>query len=124
MKEDVKRWWEQAEADIKTAKHSKDSGDYYAAAFWAQQSVEKGLKALILSKSDTFRKIHDLEQLAKQAGADKEIIVKCKKIEPAYTIARYPDATFKTFKSIGKKDAEELISAALEVMEWIKKQLK
>ncbi len=46
MKEDVKRWWEQAEADIRTAKHSKDSGDYYAAAFWAQQSIDTAFEVL------------------------------------------------------------------------------
>lgn len=60
MKESVKRWWEQANADVKTAKHSHAAGDYYAAAFWAQQAVEKGLKALMLHKGKLFKKIHDL----------------------------------------------------------------
>lgn len=124
MQEDVARWWKQSEADIRTAMHSSSAGDYYASAFWAQQAVEKGLKALILHQGKTFRKIHDLEQLAREVKADDKIIDKCRKIEPAYTIARYPDATAETFESISRKDADELLREAEEVLSWIKEKLK
>ncbi len=124
MKEDVKLWWKQSEADIKTAKHSGEAGDYYAAGFWAQQAVEKGLKALILNKNAEFKKIHDLESLAKEVGADNNVIDKCRKINPAYTIARYPDTASETADSISKEESEELIKLADEVIKWIKGQLK
>lgn len=124
MREEIKLWWEQAEADIKSAEHASKSGDYYAAAFWAQQAVEKGLKALILHKGAEFRKIHDLEELAKNVAAPEKIIDNCKKISPAYTIARYPDAASRTASSVSKEEAEELVKLAKEVLVWIKGQMK
>jgi len=43
------KWLMQAVRDLETARNSLNSGDYYASAFWAQQAVEKALKALLLS---------------------------------------------------------------------------
>ncbi|MBI2144420.1 HEPN domain-containing protein [Candidatus Woesearchaeota archaeon] len=124
MKEEIKLWWSYAEADLKTAEHAAEAGDYYAAGFWAQQAVEKGLKALVLYKGSEFRKIHDLETLAKKVDATAAIIDKCKKISPAYTIARYPDAALKPAKSVTKEEAEELVKLAKEVLEWAKNQMR
>lgn len=124
MNEEVKMWLEYAKADIKTADNSNKAGDYYAAGFWAQQAVEKGLKALILHKGCEFKKIHDLEALAKKVNAPKVIIDNCKKISPAYTIARYPDAASKPTSSISKTEAKELLKLAKEVLAWIKEQMK
>lgn len=124
MKEEVRLWLGYAEADIKTAGHAAEAGDYYAAGFWAQQAVEKGLKALILHKGAEFKKIHDLEALAKKINASGAIIDKCKRISPAYTIARYPDAASKPAKSVTKEEAEELVNLAKEVLEWAKSQMK
>lgn len=124
MKEEVRLWWEYAEADIKTAENSNNAGDYYAAGFWAQQAVEKGLKALILLRGEEFKKIHDLEALAKNVKADEAIIDKCRKISPAYTIARYPDAASKPASSVSEEEAEELVKLAKEVLVWIRGQMK
>ena len=44
MENEFIKWLMQSEADLKTAGHSFDAEDYYAAAFWAQQAVEKALK--------------------------------------------------------------------------------
>ncbi|MEK6838015.1 MAG: HEPN domain-containing protein [Nanoarchaeota archaeon] len=124
MKEEVKLWWEYTEADIKTAEHANDANDYYAVGFWAQQAVEKGIKALILHKGAEFKKIHDLEALGKRVNAPEAIIDKCKKISPAYTIARYPDAASKPASSVSKAEAEELLKLAKEVIKWVKEQMK
>lgn len=124
MKEEVKLWWEYAETDIKTAEHAQETNDYYAVGFWAQQAVEKGLKALILHKGVEFKKIHDLEALAKRVNAPEAMIDRCKKISPAYTIARYPDAASKPASSVSKAEAEELLKLAKEVIKWVKEQMK
>ena len=50
MKEEIKRWTNQAYADLKSAKHSLKSKDYYLSAFMCQQAVEKILKAFYLKK--------------------------------------------------------------------------
>jgi len=51
MRKEVEQWWKQAKRDLTTAKNCKNSGDYYACAFFCQQSVEKALKALYIEKS-------------------------------------------------------------------------
>lgn len=38
------RWFEQAEADFKTARNCLEDGNYYAIAFFSRQSAEKALK--------------------------------------------------------------------------------
>jgi HEPN domain-containing protein len=53
MRKEIENWWKQAKRDLITAEHCKDSGDYYACAFFCQQSIEKGLKALFLLKNKT-----------------------------------------------------------------------
>lgn len=122
MNEEVRLWWERSNADINTAVHSNNAGDWYAGGFWAQQSVEKALKALIIHKGEEFRKIHDLEALARRLDASESIIDKCRKISPAYTIARYPDAASKT--SVKESESLELVKLAMEVLLWVEKQLK
>jgi HEPN domain-containing protein len=49
------RWVDQAEADLKTARDCLEDGNYYASAFFAQQSAEKSLKGFLYSKG--FRAI-------------------------------------------------------------------
>ncbi|MEM1929966.1 MAG: HEPN domain-containing protein [Thermofilaceae archaeon] len=44
------RWLDQAEADLKTAKDCLKDGNYYAAAFFAQQAAEKALEGFLYSK--------------------------------------------------------------------------
>ncbi|MEN4005942.1 MAG: HEPN domain-containing protein [Methanobacteriaceae archaeon] len=41
MQKEVERWWKQTKRDLLTAENSKNSGDYYACAFFCQQSVFK-----------------------------------------------------------------------------------
>ncbi|MDD5616159.1 MAG: HEPN domain-containing protein [Candidatus Methanoperedens sp.] len=45
-----KNWLIQSERDLVTAKNCARSGDFYASAFFCHQAVEKGLKALYISK--------------------------------------------------------------------------
>jgi HEPN domain-containing protein len=44
------RWVDQAEADLKTARDCLEDGNYYAPAFFGQQSAEKSLKGFLYSK--------------------------------------------------------------------------
>jgi len=41
-------WWEQAQRDLAHARHALVDGDYEWAAFAAQQTAEKGVKAVII----------------------------------------------------------------------------
>ena len=52
-----KDWFDQAEADFRTANNSFLSKDYYASVFWSQQSIEKCLKAIIIKEKQDDNRI-------------------------------------------------------------------
>ena len=60
MREEVKNWFRQAEADLRSAGNSKGCGDYYMLVFASQQAAEKALKALCLLKLKEFPKGHSI----------------------------------------------------------------
>ena len=71
MKEETKDWLNQAERDLKTSQHALENKDYYASAFWCQQTLEKAFKALLIEKTSEFPKIHDLKKLAEMNNTQK-----------------------------------------------------
>jgi len=83
MKEEVKRWIEQAEHDLKAAKDSSNAGNFGWAAFQAQQTAEKSLKAIILNRDGKIRKIHDLIELGRDADLPENILNKLKELTQA-----------------------------------------
>lgn len=119
MKEETKRWIDQAEEELDTAKINFENKKYFSAAFWCQQSLEKGFKAILIEKTNNFPKIHDLRELAKLNKAPLKIIELCTKINPAYIASRYPDISNK----YTEKDTKEIIKNCDEVLTWIKKNL-
>ena len=120
MKEEVKKWMEQAKEDHDTAKFNFEGKKYKSAAFWCQQSIEKALKALLIKKTNSFPKIHDLTRLAKLNKAPITIIELCAKINPAYIASRYPDSPNK----YTKVECKKIMSYSEEVLQWIKKNLR
>jgi HEPN domain-containing protein len=65
MNEVVQEWINKAEGDYLTATREADAGppNYDAVCFHAQQCIEKLLKALLITKSKTPPKTHDLTVL-------------------------------------------------------------
>ena len=62
----IKIWIQKAENDLKNANHTMlmdDNCPFDTVCFHAQQSVEKYLKALLISKNIPFPKSHDLTEL-------------------------------------------------------------
>jgi len=123
MKEEVKRWMEQANADLKSARNSLKSKDYYLAAFMSQQAVEKGLKSIYLELHGELRKIHDLAYFARKLNLSEDLIEKCEKLTKAYVETRYPDLGSGKIpaKNFSKDDAKKFLSMASEVLKCIKK---
>ena len=117
--EDVKRWMEQAREDYDTAKFNFEGEKYKSAAFWCQQSIEKILKALLIKKTNSFPKIHDLTRPAKLNNAPVKIIELCAKINPAYIASRYPDSP----KKYTKAECKQIIKYCEEVLIWAEKNL-
>ncbi len=84
MEEEVKKWIEKADKDLNTAKYNLKGDILDASVFFAQQSVEKAFKSLLLKKTNKFPKIHDLTKLGKLVSAPDKIIILCSKINPGY----------------------------------------
>ena len=125
MKEEVKRWAAQAAADLKSAKNSLKSKDYYLAAFMSQQTAEKVLKALYLKRYDELRRIHDLAYFARKLNLSDELVRKCEELSKVYIETRYPDIGSGEIpaKKFSKGDAEKFLKIGEEVLKCIKKML-
>ena len=117
--DEINKWMVQAKRDLKTARNSYKSKDYYASAFFAQQAVEKGLKAIYIKKYKKLIRIHDLVELAKKIGAEEDILNACSMINPVYTGSRYPDV----IDTFNKSNTDEILRLAKKVMKWIEENL-
>jgi len=126
MDEYIKKWLVKANNNLKVALHELTLGEEHAVTdavcFHAQQSVEKFLKAFLISKDLEFGKTHNLEYLLELcAGKDKDI----RKLETGnlsyYAVElRYPDDFYvPTFA-----EAEEAIKLAEDVKKYVLKKLK
>lgn len=124
MIKEVGNWLRQAEDDLKKAKDNLKDNHLDGAAFFAQQAVEKALKALSIRNKKSFPKIHDLVALSRMVNAPEEIVEKCKVITPYYTETRYPDFS-ETIpaEAFSKKEIEEVIKLSEEVLKWVRKSL-
>ncbi|MEZ0320748.1 MAG: HEPN domain-containing protein [Thermus sp.] len=114
----------QAREDLITAEALLKSGRYYAAAFFAQQTAEKALKALYLERLRTLSRTHDLLALAEALGAPGPVTEAARLLTPDYTVSRYPDAAGTLpARLYGKPQAEARLKAAQEVVRWVEANL-
>ncbi|MEM1950300.1 MAG: HEPN domain-containing protein [Candidatus Caldarchaeum sp.] len=68
------RWFEQAEADLKTARDCLEDGNFYATAFFSQQAAEKSLKGLLYSKGYRALITHSVTELGYTAEEFEEMV--------------------------------------------------
>lgn len=88
-------WLRQAQRDVAHAKRALDAGDYEWACFAAQQSAEKGAKALFL-KINRYAWGHSvsalLQQLPAPWQADETLINAGRELDKHYILPRYPNS--------------------------------
>ncbi len=95
-REFVRQWLRKARGDLLTAEHlASERPDLgFAAAFHAQQAVEKALKALLVWHQVDFPKSHDLERLVElldESGIPVERVLRQVTSLTLYAVdARYP----------------------------------
>lgn len=120
VREDVQKWWEKAKRDLKAAEYNFNGYFFEEALFLSQQSAEKALKALYISRFGHLKKTHDLVLLAKKLDLPDHLIDFCKELGPAYTYSRYPDVPeIKEIKEVSKN----LLQYAKEVLNWVERML-
>ncbi len=125
MREEIRNWWVQAKADLKSAENLLNSEDYYACSFFCQQAVEKGLKALHLLKKRKIPSTHSLVFLSKEIGIPSDFKTSILKLNPEYITTRYPDAANGAPVEIYNGEiAKEHLDGAKKVLEWLEKQIK
>ena len=121
----VKSWLNKADEDLAFARASlKDGLEFYPQiCFYLHQSVEKYLKAYIISERLNFPKIHDLLQLVQICMEDDKDFDKfyetAEVLNPFYIGTRYPDVII----TVNKSDAEKALQVAEEIANSIKSKL-
>lgn len=124
MREESKKWWEQANSDLKAAKNSISTKDYDWACFQAQQAAEKALKALFIEKFNELKKVHDLVFLARKLNSPENILQDCIELNRVYMETRYPDQSGTIpAKKFTKENANNFINQAQRIIKWLKKLL-
>ncbi len=113
-------WLRKAEDDLKTAEVCMKGKRLDASAFHSQQAAEKALKAVQILTLEKFDKVHDLLALAGSVKAPDGVVRHCIKLNPYYTITRYPDVLEPTTE----ETAKELVKESREVVEWAKRTVK
>lgn len=109
--------------DLRHAKNALDDGDYEWVAFAAQQSAEKGLKALIMSLGGEpwgHLLIGLLEALPEGSRGGAEVIERASHLDKHYIPARYPNGFAAGYpgKLYTRIEAEGAIADATFVIEF------
>ncbi len=94
MKEEVKKWMEQANADLNAAQKNLEIKIYYVSVQCSHQATEKALKALFIEKHNQMpEKTHDLIKLGKKVNIPEEYYEALYELNPKWLPSKYPDAS-------------------------------
>ncbi|MBI3537909.1 MAG: HEPN domain-containing protein [Chloroflexi bacterium] len=118
-------WLRVAEKDLDRVSRMLDDDDSEAAGFYLQQSLEKFLKAFLLSKGWRLERIHDLEALLDAAlKYDTSLETfrdACQKITGFYIVERYP---FIVASGLTKSDVQTSLDQIKGLVEKIRSQVR
>ncbi len=107
-------WLEIARKNWKRVERNLRARDGEAAAFFLQQSLEKYLKAFLLSHKWKLRKVHELDALLDEAAKHKPDLESfrdlCERVSGYYFAERYPplgtlDLSSEDLKKASKRPA-------------------
>ena len=120
MKDETSGWWKQALEDFSTAQFNFRGKKYKYASFLCQQAIEKAFKALLLKRTGSFRKVHDLVLLGREVELPDNLLKAIKELTLAYVYSRYPDV--KQEKKL-KEISSHFLDVSEEVLKWVKERL-
>lgn len=123
--EDYKLWLKKARDDVRWTKHNIETKEYSGACFSAQQAAEKALKAFLLFKGSSLRRIHDVAVLLNDCieidSGFKKLESSIKKVFPYYATTRYPfDGQLFVFD---RAKATEALLAAEKIVKFVADKL-
>ncbi len=126
MRPETLPWWRQALADLDTAKRTAEVSVHYAASWFSQQAVEKGLKAIYIEQRGVLApRTHDLEYLGLQVNVPQHTAADLALLNPTFDLVRYPEPVGgqAPVDMVTLELATEHIAAAERVMTWLNLQL-
>ncbi len=126
MRKEVEQWWKQAKRDLLTAQNCNNSGDYYACAFFCQQSVEKALKALFIEKKRASPgTTHSLIYYATELDVPSQFFSFLRRLTPVFVTACCPDAAYGVpYELYDEAIADEILEKSRDVIQWIASQVE
>ena len=117
-------WIKQAKRDLEMAKNARESGFYEWACFIAQQSAEKGVKAVYQAKGGSAIG-HGIGFLLRGLKAERVVVPEgtlkaAKKLDGHYIPSRYPDGMAEGTPGdhFDKEDADDAIRSAGEILRF------
>jgi len=125
-REEGLRWLDQAEADLRTAPHCRAAGDFYAAAFFAQQAAEKALKGLLYLYGYRAILIYSVVDLLREASALAPALAGLeplgRELDRHYIGARYPNVypAGAPYRYYSDQEAERCVSYAASILEAVR----
>jgi HEPN domain-containing protein len=126
MREEVSLWLKQADADLSTAEKLLSSGIFYASVFFSHQAAEKFVKACwIHLKGELPPKSHNLVGLIRELGGGGTLIDAAAELAPEYILTRYPTPEVAVPVDLyTENSARKHFDAALEIISWVKSNIK
>lgn len=128
--EEVSDWLYFSTEDLQSAELLLKEGIFSQACFHAQQCAEKALKAFVVFRNGSVKKIHDLNELLDLCysfGGDdlRAFEAQINFLTKFYTPTRYPDAAPGVLKDRlpNKKDAAEAVAIADAVYAAVNKMI-
>jgi len=121
------RWVDQAEADLKTSRDCLKDGNYYASAFFAQQSAEKSLKGFLYSKGYRAIITHSVLDLLIESAKFEKVFERFidygKELDKHYIGSRYPNLypSGAPYRYYNREVAEKCLSYAELILNEVKK---
>ncbi len=124
-------WLQAAEEDLVDARDALERRRWFRAAFFAQQAVEKALKALFfIVRREEPPRIHtvtELYRMLREAGfrLPRELEEQLYILNKYYTVTRYPDAAGgPPSESVDRLEAERALGIAERVVEYARRYLE
>ena len=117
----IREWLDFAEMDFKTAKYLYDNmypKPLEIICYHCQQSIEKLLKGILLSKGVALTKTHDLGLLAERlrniVDFDEKYLDMCDNLTPYGVKIRYPQELF-----VDENNVSKALEETQELYDWL-----
>lgn len=124
--EEYSIWLNKAQDDLKWTQHNLTGSIWYGACFTAQQAAEKALKAYLLSKRKSLRKVHDLGALLEDCTHIDTRFERLRSIIASlaayYITTRYP--VYEDLAQFSEEQARRAFTDASTVVAFVEKHIE